>query len=419
MRKNTLIKTVGILAAALLLVALLTQLPPVKQRLSWRLFLAEAYINGVLHPVGALPTALPQPRLAVTSHPTPTAVPAATLQPQELTATPAASPTPTLSPTPIPASIALPAPAWEKQDINNCGPATLAMYLRYYGWKGDQFEIASLLKPQRDDRNVNVEELAFYVRTRAGYLGVQYRVGGDVTLLKRLLAAGFPVIIEETYTFDRQYWPNDDLWGAHYNLLTGYDDAAGVFTVQDSFVSPNRKVPYTRLDEDWRSFNRVYLLVYPQEREAELKEILGEDWDPDINRQNALADARADTEARPEDAFAWFNLGTNLVYFEEYRQAAEAFDTARQIGLPQRMLRYQFTPFFAYFHSHRNDDLMALTEYALKITHNAEEALLWRGWGLYRQGDSNAAIENFQAALAENPNYQDALYALDFVRANP
>jgi len=107
------------------------------------------------------------------------------------------------------------------------------------------------------------------------------------------------------------------------------------------------------------------------------------------------------------------------VYFERWGEAANAFDRARELGLPQRMLRYQFTPFFAYFHTRRIEDLLALSEYALKITPNAEEALLWHGWGLYRNGDTSGAIGKFQAALKENPNYSDAQYALNFVRQNP
>jgi outer membrane protein assembly factor BamD (BamD/ComL family) len=83
------------------------------------------------------------------------------------------------------------------------------------------------------------------------------------------------------------------------------------------------------------------------------------------------------------------------------------------------MLRYQFTPFFAYFHSRRMEELFTLTEYALRITPNAEEAMLWHGWANYRDGDTNAAIADFQAALVENPNYADAQYALAFVRENP
>jgi len=88
----------------------------------------------------------------------------------------------------------------------------------------------------------------------------------------------------------------------------------------------------------------------------------------DANRQNALELSQEQTKADPLNAFTWFNLGSNLVYFERYAEAARAYDQARQLGLPQRMLRYQFGPFFAYFFSSRNADLLSLTEYALKIT---------------------------------------------------
>jgi hypothetical protein len=79
------------------------------------------------------------------------------------------------------------------------------------------------------------------------------------------------------------------------------------------------------------------------------------------------------------------------------------------------MLRYQFGPFFAYFHSGQTDELLTLTEYALQRTPNSEEALLWHGWGLYRQGDVAGAVSDFRAALAANRFYQDAVYALEFV----
>ncbi len=293
------------------------------------------------------------------------------------------------------------------------------MFLRYYGWEGDQFPIAELLKPQREDRNVNVEELVYYVRTRAGWLNAEYRVGGDINLLKSLLAAGIPVMVEESFYFEEPFWPNDDLWAAHYNLLTGYDETTQTFIGQDSFHGANQSITYDTLDEYWRIFNRVYILVYLPSMQETVQSILGEDWDVEINRQRALESAQAEIDAGQGDAYAWFNLGTNLVFFERWGEAANAFDRARELGLPQRMLRYQFTPFFAYFHTRRIEDLLDLSEYALKITPNAEEALLWHGWGLYRNGDTPGAIADFQAALAENPNYSDAQYALNFARQNP
>jgi tetratricopeptide (TPR) repeat protein len=407
-----------LLAAAALAVlsAGLYQVPAINYRLSWRIERAQTYAYSFFNPAGAVPTPLPQP----TETPGPTQTPTATLPPPTPTAT-QPGPTPTLPPTPtaIPAAVILPSPAFEKQDMNNCGPASLAMYLRFYGWGGDQFTISELIKPRREDRNVNVEEMVYFVRNRAGWLSAEFRVGGDQELIKRFVAAGIPVITEEGMQLDEPAPFSQDYWAAHYLLITGYDDAAGVFIAQDTFKGPDQRVPYAEMDQTWKEFNRVYILVYPPSQEETVKEILGPHWDMRYNREQALEKSQAESEADPEDAFAWFNLGSNLVYFERYSEAALAYDTARTIGLPQRMLRYQFGPFFAYFHTFRTDDLLALAEHALLVTRNSEEAFLWRGWGRYRSGDRAGAIADFQAALEANPNYQDAVYALDFVRSQP
>jgi tetratricopeptide (TPR) repeat protein len=335
---------------------------------------------------------------------------------ETLAPTPTAAPT--LTPTAIPASVSLPAPAYEKQEINNCGPATLTMHLRFYGWEGDQATIDSMIKPIPQDRNVNVEELAAYVHTQVEGLEILYRVGGDIDMLRRLLAAGFPVMVEEAFIMAESYWLNDDRWAGHYLLLTAYDDATQRFTGQDSFVGKNISIPYSVLDKNWKAFNRVYVLVYPYDQRDTVSALLGEQWDENANRQHALDLAQRETEADSTDSYAWFNYGTNLVYFERYGQAAQAYDQARLIGLPQRMLRYQFGPFFAYFHSARIDDLLALTEYALKRTPNSEEALLWRGWGMYRKNDREEALKAFQEALAARPEFPDAIYALKFLQEN-
>jgi tetratricopeptide (TPR) repeat protein len=233
-----------------------------------------------------------------------------------------------------------------------------------------------------------------------------------------LIAAGFPVMIEASMLLEENFWYNDDRWSGHYLLLTGYNDGDQTFFTQDAFLGPNRQVSYSQIDQDWISFNRVFMLIYPADREGEIAGLLGEDWNPDINRQRALQKAQAETEADPRNVFAWFNLGSNLTYFERYDEAVQAYDQARQMNLPQRMLRYQFGPFLAYFHSGRNDDLLAMTEYALSVTPNSEEALLWRGWAQYRAGDRNDALVNFQKALDARPDYGDAQYAYNYVVQN-
>lgn len=408
------------MVVSLLLIAgfLLYQVPGINMRLSWRLDIARTYLRNVLNPVGQMPTPLPLPAAAVTTLPTlaPTKVPTGV---PITTPTPGPTATQTMPPTALPEYVNLGSPAWEKQSPNNCGPATLSLYLKTHNWNGDQTDISDLLKPETGDRNVNVEELTYFVRTQAGWLNAEYRVGGDIETLKKFLAAGLPVMIEEGDLLEGEYWPNDDRWAGHYLLLTGYDEASQAFIAQDTFRSPDLQVPYQSVLKNWQVFNYVYLLVFRPDQVDLVKSILGEHWDADANRQYALDLAKAQTEDNPQNAFAWFNLGSNLVYFERYQEASQAYDTARQIGLPQRMLRYQFGPFFAYFFGGRNEDLLALTEYALQRTPNSEETLLWHGWGKYRAGDTQAAIADFQAALQENPYYQDAEYALEYIAANP
>ncbi|MBT3320909.1 MAG: hypothetical protein HN392_01350 [Anaerolineae bacterium] len=403
-------KKISLTILVLIVVGIIfSQLPPIKSRLSWRVEVAKTYLRGVINPVDAVPTARPIN--------TPTNEDVQIIEPtQSVDISPTITPTESATLEPLPAQVSLPVPSYELQDMNNCGPASLTMALRYYGWDGNQFDISDIIKPIPQDRNVNPEEMVYYVRNYAGWLRAEYRVNGNLLQLKKLIAAGYPVLIEETFHFNEAYYPNDDLWAAHYMLLTAYDDEDEAFIGQDSFHGENQRISYKSLDEDWRPFNHVYMLIYLPEDEAELALLLGDDWDEEKNRERALQASLRATEENPEDAFAWFNLGSNLLYFEEYAQSANAYDKARSVGLPQRMMRYQFGVFIASFQDHRTEDLIALTEYALERTPNSEEALLWHGWGLYQQGDYAGAIIDWERSLKYRPNYFDAEYALDFAR---
>jgi tetratricopeptide (TPR) repeat protein len=386
-------------AGFILLTVLVYQIPFVKSRLAWRIEVFQIYVKNAVNPPGPVPTALP-----VTPIPaTPTL--AQTSTPVAVDLTPSITPTATFPP--LPAQAFMTSPAYEKQTPNNCGPAALSMALHMYGWEGDQSDISDLIKPITGDRNVNPEELRYFVRTQAGWLNMEYRVGGNIELLKRLLAANYPVIIESVTSLNPAdaLGPTDDLWAAHYLLITGYDDATQEFTIQDTYHGPDLKVSYSKLEEEWRPFNNVYIVMYFPQFEEEMKTLLASDWDPDLNRQNALAASQAATTSSTADGFSWFNYGSNLVYFERYEEAALAYDKARELGLPLRMFRYQFGPFLAYFHSGRNDDLLVLTDYARSVTEMSEETWLWYGYGLYRKGDNAGALKAWNKADSINPNF--------------
>jgi tetratricopeptide (TPR) repeat protein len=399
MSKNIKRILLGLVVLALLAAAIY-QIPYVKAAVSWRVEKFLIYSNNVIHPIGPVPTALPVTAQPVTATPTKINTPAADVLP---------SATPTATFPPLPAQVMLTPPPYQKQTANNCGPAALSMALHMYGWEGDQADISSFIKPVSGDRNVNPEELRYYVRTQAGWLNLEYRVGGNLEQLKRLLAANYPVIVESVTSLDPNdaLGPTDDLWAAHYLLITGYDDGTQTFIVQDTYHGANLTIPYSQLEKEWKPFNNLYLVIYYPQYEEEMKTLLASNWDPDLNRQNALTAAQADSAANPNDAFAWFNLGSDLVYFDRYEEAALAYDKARAIGLPLRMFRYQFGPFLAYFHSGRNDDLLVLTDYARSVTDKSEETWLWYGYGLYRKGDFDGALKAWQKADSINPNFYE------------
>ncbi len=395
------IKIILIILAALTLAAILVyQIPYVKSVVSWRVEKFLIYSKNVIIPLGPVPTALPVTARPATSTATQTNTPSVEIL---------ASNTPSPTPLPLPAQASIKSPAYEKQTPNNCGPATLSMAMHLYGWEGNQADIASFIKPVSGDRNVNPEELRYYVRTQAGWLNLEYRVGGNVDQLKRLIAANYPVIIESVTSLNPAdaLGPTDDLWAAHYILLTGYDDSTQTFTIQDSYHGADLSLAYSKLEEEWKPFNNLYIVMYFPQFEEEMKSLLGSNWDADLNRQNALAASQADAATNPKDAFAWFNTGSNLVYFDRYEEAALAYDKAREIGLPLRMFRYQFGPFLAYFNSKRNDDLLVLTDYARGVTDMSEETWLWYGFGLYRKGDFKGALKAWQKADKINPNFYE------------
>ncbi len=395
----------------MLLAIAIYQIPRVNVAIAWRAEKFALYFKNTINPPGPVPTALP-----VTPKPMPPTL--------AYTSTPLGDQSPSVTPTatfpPLPAQASITSPEYEKQTPNNCGPATLSMTLHMYGWEGNQADIASFIKPVTGDRNVNPEELRYYVRTQAGWLNLEYRVGGSIDSLKRLIAANYPVMVESVTSLNPNdaLGPTDDLWAAHYLLLTGYDDSTQTFTVQDSYHGADLNIAYSKLEKEWKPFNNLYIVIYFPQFEDEMKTLLASNWDPDLNRQNALDASQADSAKNPKDAFAWFNLGSNLVYFDRYEEAALAYDKARAIGLPLRMFRYQFGPFLAYFHSGRNEDLLVLTDYARGVTEMSEETWLWYGFGLYRNGDYAGARKAWQKAAKINPNfYEDqAQKALDLIQ---
>ena len=349
-------------------------------------------------------TETPQAVPVIADEPSPTA---STTKPTNAGATNAPAPIPAESVElqAIQPSVQLTGVIPEAQRFNNCGPTTLRMYFSFYGYTKDtQVQIANVLKPNTQDKNVSPYELVGYAESR-GFHAIA-RVNGSLDRIKQTLSNGLPIMIEEGYDPPRA----NKGWMGHYLLITGYD-AQGI-TAQDSYDGPNQHVSWQDLDANWRNFNRTYLLVYPPEQEAIIRSIVGDDWDDATMYSKAAQRAQDEWNANPKDAFAAFNLGSSLVGLGEYEAAAQAFDQARILKLPWRMLWYQFGPYEAYYRVGRYQEVVALADATQKGIGDLEEAYYYKGLALEKLGQVDAARASFQLALKYNPNYQAAQEAL-------
>ncbi len=369
--------------------------------------LAGPTVTPSISPTEVLPT-----REVSSPTSTPTQVPVVTHTPSP---TPTATPIPSPTPTP-PAAWTLTGLRHEHQGWNNCGPATVTMLLSYWGCDQTQFDAAPVLKPDPDDKNVSPWEMAAYVRSQG--FEVLTRVNGDLDRLKELLRAGFPVIVETWYVRDAR----DQL--GHYRLIVGYDDAAGQFITYDSLHGPDVPIGYRELDELWRVFNRLYMVVYTPENWDALAPIIGEDLEDVGMYQRALDVARNEAVALPGDCvayadcadwvtFAWFNVGSSSTALGRHQDAAAAYDKSRELGLHFRMLWYQFGLYESYYQSGRFEDVITLANATLATANNLEESYYWRGMARLALDNVDGARADFKTALRFHEGWEPALQALE------
>lgn len=377
----------------------------------------EAIVDATL--TALAPTITPSPVIPTSTVPGPSP-------------TPLPSATPTLTPTPLPPSISLAGVHYEDQHnrYNFCGPANLSMSLTFWGWDGNRDTVGEYVKTNVDDKNVMPYELQDFVLSKTNY-GAVIRYGGDINLLKKLVAAGFPVVTEKGYfTYDLT---GRFGWLGHYQFVTGYDDTKGVLVVQDTYIpkGENHEFPYAEFIDGWRSFDYLFMVVYPFDRESQLLTTLGDYADVDWSSRRALeiATDELSTLVGANQYFAAFNVGTSHVNLKEYVDAAYAYDYAFQLyaALPDndqrpfRMLWYQTGPYFAYYYSARYQDVIDLANATFNTIGDdvLEESWYWRGMGKLALGDSTGAISDFRESVRLHPGFAAGVYQLSLLGESP
>lgn len=411
----------GILVGLIVLAIGLYQIPWVNDRAYFYVAKARSNIHNFFNPPakvvfnpseqGELSPEAAATLTAIAPTPTATLIPTHTPTPwptAEDTPTPTPTFTPTPTPLPPPSSAKIEGIKWIKQGFNSCGPANLAMILSYWGESVSQERTAKFLKPRKEDRNVMPYEMLNFVVTETQFGGI-VRYGGTVDLLKRLVAAGFPVVIERGYMDVKQGWMG------HYGLVYGYDDATQKVNIPDTYLG-EITMSYENVEMYWAHFDDIYLVIYPWEREQEVKDILGMNWDENYNKHQALEQVSNriyNVEGR-ELFFAWYSRGSILVELQDYAGAAEAYDKAFEVyntltesERPWRITWYQTGPYFAYFYTGRYQDTLSLAQKT--ISRSAEPAIpetfVWAGRASKMIGDYPQAIYYFNRALEWHPNW--------------
>ena len=277
------------------------------------------------------------------------------------------------------------------------------MVLSYYGRSETQYDVRDAVRPNRWDLNVSPHELAAYTRS----LGLEalVREGGRIGLIKRFLDRGIPAMLE------LWYYP-DEHGGGHYRMIVGYDEAARELIAYDVELGRDYRVSYAQQDQEWQVFNRLYAIVHRPEQAGLVHSIVGDEMDDVVMYQHALAVALAERDADPDNAYTWFNVGTNYTALGKYVEATAAYDRARVLGLPFRTLWYQFGPFAAYLALRRYRDVIDLATANLNMVGNQEESYYYLGRARQALGDLEAARRCYQKALEYHPGFVPAVEAL-------
>lgn len=417
---------IGIIA----MLAIVISLPPVWSHIGWRLdnFIVIVYQwlrppeKATFAPSGSQGT--PLPTNTPTSQPTPTPT-------LEIT------PTPTMTPTLLPPTVYLEGVKYVDQHglWNYCAPANLAMELSYWGWQGTRTDIGHVVKPfvasdgYEHDKNVMPYELVDYVNEYTS-LRALTRMGGNLQLLKDLLANGFPVLVEKGVFF-RETLTGKITWMGHFNVVIGYDDASQQVITMDSYVGgpehpeqgKNYKISYSDFTDQWRDFNFTFIVAYKPEKENDLLNTLGPLAEENTAYELAAQNAELDTQnlSGLELFMAWFNLGTSRYHLFDYIGAADAYDEAFRIydNLPEdqrpyRMLWYQTGPYFAYFNTNQFQRVIDLATTAIELRPDPyiEESWYWRGYAKYMIGDTNGAVADLQKSLEYHPGFEPSITLL-------
>ena len=170
------------------------------------------------------------------------------------------------------------------QTWNNCGPASLAEVLAYWGISRTQGQIQAILRVDGPARGMTPYGVPGYARS----LGVRalVGVGGTAALVKALISNGFPVIVSQQVSITYRI--------GHYRPIEAYGNRQGVFVASDPYLGAPYRISYADFARIWARSNRGFMVLYPPARQATVSAVLATaGWDRKRAYQHDLALAQA------------------------------------------------------------------------------------------------------------------------------
>jgi hypothetical protein len=369
---------------------------------------SPATATATMEPPATTPSATSAPQQVTTPATVATDAPTSTPAPSpeaNAAMTPTTQPSPSPAATPVPTAPPLPVSAHLDpmthafQTWNNCSAVSASMVLSYYGIDRSQAQLATVFRPNLDDKHVEPRQL---VRFFPEYgLRADLYEGGSIEMVKRLVAAGFPVVTPQWLDF------KPDAIG-HYRVVRGYDDARGGFLVNDSMTGADVFLSYDNFERLWRAFNYRYLPVYRPDDRPRIEQIIGGDIDQKANRQRTLALFSELAAQHPEDAYYRFSIGTSFFELGNYAEAVAAYEEAAALGLPSKMLWYQFWPVAAYNEVGRHEQALELASVQIASAGTFGEMRFERGRAYEALGKQDLALAEYRRALIDDANLQSA-----------
>ncbi|MBV8083664.1 MAG: C39 family peptidase [Chloroflexi bacterium] len=272
----------------------------------------QTYVNGS---PAASPNASPVAAASVAPSAAAQPVTISLAQAPDVEASPSVPPKPAVAIMATPDAIRLPGFVYIRQTLNNCGPASIAEVLHYWGVEQTQDQARVALRSSSDDRGMWPYPVPAYV----GKLGMASLMGvnGTPEMIKALVANGFPVILAEAVSAtDRT---------AHYREIEGFDDNAQTFVSTDSYLGPNHTISYDENKKIWTG-NQRFMVIYPPDKQPVLDAVLASvNWNKDAVYQADLQKLLHPELQRP-DQFQQVPPGFNNTFRKGMSQMSFAWD---------------------------------------------------------------------------------------------